>query len=77
MSTATPAAKPPIEASRRLQPLWVLYGLLGLALLTYFAALVLRPEARESLLLNGWGSAAFEIVVSVLALVRGATERMR
>jgi diguanylate cyclase (GGDEF)-like protein len=76
MTAGTSAAKPPRGFSRRLPPtLWALYGLLALALLTYFAALVLRPEARESLLLNGWGSAAFEIVVSVLALVRGMTAK--
>lgn len=42
-------------------------------LLGYLAVLVASPAARESLLLNGWGAAAFEILVSALALSRGLT----
>jgi diguanylate cyclase (GGDEF)-like protein len=51
------------------------YGLLGMLLIAYLAVLIVRPVARESLLLNGWGSAAFEIVVSVLALFAGLCRR--
>jgi diguanylate cyclase (GGDEF)-like protein len=76
MSSVASAADPPRELTTRLRPaLWGLYGLLGLVLLAYLVALVVRPAARESLLLNGWGAAAFEIVVSVLALLRGVTTR--
>jgi diguanylate cyclase (GGDEF)-like protein len=42
-------------------------------LAAYFIALVVHPAARDSLLLNGWGAATFEIVVSVLALSRALT----
>jgi diguanylate cyclase (GGDEF)-like protein len=76
MSVIAAAAQPPREATRRVRPaLWGVYGLLGLVLLAYLAALVVRPAARDSLLLNGWGAAVFEIVVSVLVLLRGATTR--
>jgi diguanylate cyclase (GGDEF)-like protein len=74
MSVAASAAAPPHELARRLRPaLWGLYVVLGLLLLAYFAVLVVHPAARESLPLNGWGAAAFEIVVSGLVLVRAAT----
>jgi diguanylate cyclase len=76
MSSVASAADPPRELTTRLRPaLWGLYGLLGLVLLAYLVALVVRPAARESLLLNGWGAAAFELVVSVLALLRGVTTK--
>lgn len=70
------AAPPPRELARRLRPYlpWI-YGFLGLLLVAYFVTLVTRPAARDSLLLNGWGSATFEIVVSVLTLLRGFTTR--
>jgi diguanylate cyclase (GGDEF)-like protein len=78
MSAVASAAEAPRE--RRLAPapvLWFVYGLLGLILLAYFVVLVARPAARESLLLNGWGSAAFEIVVSGLALLAGVMAKRR
>jgi diguanylate cyclase len=76
MSAITSAAPPPRELARRLRPYlpWI-YGFLGLLLVAYFVTLVTRPAARDSLLLNGWGSATFEIVVSVLTLLRGLTTR--
>jgi diguanylate cyclase (GGDEF)-like protein len=74
MSAIASAAKAPRDLARRLRPaLWGLYGLLGLLLVAYFVALVVHPAGRDSLLLNGWGAATFEIVVSVLALSRGLT----
>lgn len=74
MSGIASAAEPPRELARPLRSaLWGLYGLLGLLLIAYLAALVVHPAARESLPLNGWGAAAFEIVVSVLALARALT----
>jgi diguanylate cyclase len=76
MSSVASAADPPRELTKRLRPaLWGLYGLLGLVLLVYLVVLVVRPEDRESLILNGWGAAAFELVVSALALLRGVTTR--
>jgi diguanylate cyclase (GGDEF)-like protein len=74
MSVLASAAGPPPELARRVRPaLWSLYGLLGLLLLAYFLVLVMRPGARESLLLNGWSAAAFELAVSALALSRAVT----
>ncbi|MGZ4413969.1 MAG: putative bifunctional diguanylate cyclase/phosphodiesterase [Gaiellaceae bacterium] len=49
--------------------------MLCLALLAYLLLLVVRPAVRDSLVLNGWGGASFELVVSVLVLVRGVTKR--
>jgi hypothetical protein len=49
-----------------------------LILVAYLLTLVASPAARDSLLLNGWGSASFEIVVSGLALLCGVlTKRKR
>jgi diguanylate cyclase (GGDEF)-like protein len=74
MSALATAAEAPQELARRVRPvLWGLYALLSLLLLAYFVALIADPAARESVLLNGWGSAAFEIVVSVLVLARALT----
>jgi diguanylate cyclase (GGDEF)-like protein len=76
MSAIATAAEPPRELARRLGPVLVgVYGLLGLLLVAYFVTLVTQPAARDSLLLNGWGSAAFEISVSVLTLLRALTTR--
>lgn len=70
MSAVAIAAKARREPSRRAAPaLRGLYGLLGLLLIAYLLVLIAHPAARDSLLLNGWGSAAFELVVSVLALL--------
>ena len=55
--------------------LFGVYGLLSLALAAYFVSLVVSPGARDSLLLNGWGSAAFELVASGLVLLRGLTAK--
>jgi diguanylate cyclase len=76
MSALASAAGPSRVITRRLGRVlsWV-YGVLGLALVAYLAALVVSPAARDSLLLNGWGSATFEVVVSLLALLRGATTK--
>ncbi len=76
MSFVAVAAEPPPEMTKRLRrALYALYGLLGLLLVAYLVTLIVRPAARESLLLNGWGSSAFEILASLLALLRGATTR--
>ena len=70
MSALATAAKVPSTLSTRLAPaLRGIYGLLGLLLIAYLVVLVALPAARDSLLLNGWGSAVFELVVSVLALL--------
>src|SRR5437868_6965548 len=76
MSAVESAAQPPRDLTRRLRPyLPEVYGFLGLLLVAYFVTLVTRPAARDSLLLNGWGSAAFEIAVSVLTLISGFAAR--
>jgi diguanylate cyclase (GGDEF)-like protein len=76
MSALVSAAEPPSDVTGRLRPaLWGLYGLLGAALLAYLLTLAVSPVAQESLLVNGWGAAAFEIAVSALAILRAATTR--
>jgi hypothetical protein len=70
MAAVASAAAPPRQSRRRLAPaLSALYGLLGLTLGAYLLTLILSPGARESLLLNGWGSSGLEIVLSGLALL--------
>jgi diguanylate cyclase len=57
MSAVASAAAAPRDLERRLRPYLVgVYGLFGLLLVAYFVTLVSRPAARDSLLLNGWGS---------------------
>ena len=78
VSTLAPAAA--AELPRRMtgrfpSALRGLYGLFAVLLLAYLVVLVVRPAARESLLLNGWGAAGFEIVVSALVIVRGLTSK--
>jgi len=76
MSAVASAAAARRDLERRLRPYLVgVYGVFGLLLVAYFVTLVARPEARESLLLNGWGSAAFEIAVSILMFLRALTTR--
>jgi diguanylate cyclase (GGDEF)-like protein len=76
MSVLVPAAqgerrwKPP---RRRRSALWSLYAVLATLLLAYFVWLLVRSANQESLLLDGWGTAAFELVVSALTIVRGLT----
>jgi diguanylate cyclase len=76
MSAVASAAAAPRDLERRLRPYLVgVYGLFGLLLVAYFVTLVARPAARDSLLLNGWGSAAFEIAVCLLVFLRALTTR--
>jgi methyl-accepting chemotaxis protein len=49
-----------------------LYGVLGLMLLGYAVSLVVRASGSNATWLDGWGVASFELLVSVLVLVRGA-----
>jgi diguanylate cyclase len=76
MAAVASAAAPPHESRRRLAPaLSGLYGLLGLALAAYFLTLVVSPGARDSLLLNGWGSSGFELAAAGLALLCAALRK--
>ena len=49
-----------------------LYGLLGLMLLGYAVSLVVRANGANTTWLDGWGVSAFELLASVLVLVRAA-----
>lgn len=48
------------------------YGLLGLILLGYAVSLVVRANGASTTLIDGWGTATFELVVSALVLARAA-----
>jgi methyl-accepting chemotaxis protein len=49
-----------------------LYGLLGLILLGYAVSLVVRANGASTTLIDGWGTATYELVASVLVLIRAA-----
>src|SRR5262249_8559913 len=48
------------------------YWLLGLILIGYAIALVVRANGAGTTWIDGWGVAAYELLVSVLVLVRAA-----
>ncbi|MGN6868792.1 MAG: methyl-accepting chemotaxis protein [Solirubrobacteraceae bacterium] len=48
------------------------YGLLGLLLLGYAVSLVVRANGASTTLIDGWGTATFELVASCMVLVRAA-----
>jgi methyl-accepting chemotaxis protein len=71
----TNARAPWESAARPQQPgdgVKVLYGLLGLIVIGYAASLVLRADGASTNWLDGWGVAAYELICSVLVLVRAA-----
>src|SRR6201995_639257 len=49
-----------------------LYGFLGLLLLGYAISLVVRANGASTTLIDGWGTATYELVASVLVLIRAA-----
>ena len=49
-----------------------LYGLLGLILVGYAISLIVRANGASSNWLDGWGVSAYELLASVLVLVRAA-----
>jgi diguanylate cyclase len=56
--------------------IWIVYGLLGVLVVSYVALLALRGGQTWPWL-DSWGVAAFEIVVSLLCLARAAVDRRR
>jgi methyl-accepting chemotaxis protein len=48
------------------------YGLLGLILVGYAVSLVVRANGADTTLIDGWGTATYELVASVLVLIRAA-----
>src|ERR1700759_2247844 len=49
-----------------------LYGFLGLLLVGYAVSLVVRANGASTTLIDGWGTATFELVASALVLIRAA-----
>lgn len=52
-----------------------LYGLLGLILAVYAISLITRKNGDTTTLVDGWGVAGFELLVSLLVLVRALRSR--
>lgn len=52
-----------------------MYGLLWGLLLAYLVSLIVRSPDQRSVLIDGWGVDAFELVVSALALASGVLQR--
>ena len=48
------------------------YWVLGLILLGYAIALVVRANGASTAWIDGWGVSAYELLVSVLVLIRAA-----
>jgi methyl-accepting chemotaxis protein len=51
------------------------FGVLGLVLLVYAASLILRKTGATTRLVDGWGVATFELLVSGLVVIRAVTVR--
>ena len=49
-----------------------LFGLLGLVVVGYAVVLVVRATGDSTTLIDGWGVASFELVASILVLIRAA-----
>ena len=60
------------RATKRGAGVKALYGILGLILLGYAVSLVLRANGASTTWLDGWGVSSFELVASVLVLIRAA-----
>jgi diguanylate cyclase len=63
------------EEDRRVDRIWVVYGLLGVLVLGYLIVLIARPEGESWPWLDNWAVAGFEIVVSCLCILRGFVVR--
>jgi methyl-accepting chemotaxis protein len=70
--TQVQTSKAAARADRTGASVKALYGALGLIVLGYAVSLVVRATGSSSTLLDGWGVSSFELLVSVLVLVRAA-----
>src|SRR3984893_6438898 len=69
VGTSDPPARP------RIRPIWAAYSLLGVLVIAYITALILRGPGVEWPFVDGWLVAAFEFLASVLCLYRALTLR--
>jgi diguanylate cyclase (GGDEF)-like protein len=63
------------RGSRRRSPIWIAYGLMAIALVAYFVFLIFRGDGQYRPLIDGWLVAGFEVVASVMCIVRGLAWR--
>jgi diguanylate cyclase (GGDEF)-like protein len=48
---------------------WLVYVAMGLVLAAYLVLLILRPPARQSTIIDGWGVDAFELVAGAMCIL--------
>jgi diguanylate cyclase (GGDEF)-like protein len=76
VSSLASAAHEEAPVTRRALPrIWSTYTVLGLLLVAYGGALIVRAADRRSTLVDGWGVDVFELVVCALAVARAARLR--
>jgi hypothetical protein len=76
MSASTahaPRAAMPGHGTRPTATIWIAYGVMGILLAGYLARLLFHGEHYWPLV-DGWGVAGFELIVSGLCLARPANE---
>jgi hypothetical protein len=75
-STRTPAKRSvPTRAARPEATgagVTAVYALFGVILVAYAVSLIVRPSGHTTTLVDGWGVASFELLSSLLVLVRAA-----
>src|SRR5665213_1721724 len=64
-----------VAQGRRRSPIWIAYGLMVIALVAYFVFLIFRGDGQYRSLIDGWLVAGFEVVASVMCIVRGLAWR--
>ena len=69
---ARPIVDPPAGLNRCI---WVAYGVLGVLLAVYMVSEILRRDGQSSQLIDGWGVALFEVIVSLLCIARALFTR--
>ena len=78
MSSAPPRSLA-ASAARRVgdapRAIWVVFGVMGALLVTYFASLILRGPDQDVAFVDGWLVAAFEIAASALCISRAFGSR--
>jgi methyl-accepting chemotaxis protein len=63
----------PVRAERSSDGIKALFALLGLIVAGYAVSLIVRANGASTTWLDGWGVSAFELLASVLVLLRAAT----
>jgi diguanylate cyclase (GGDEF)-like protein len=64
-----------VAQDRRRSPIWLFYGLLTIALVAYLVFLIFGGDGQYRLVIDGWLVAGFEVMASVMCIVRGLAWR--